>query len=85
MLAALGVKRRSRIYLTTAEVLGGADRLVPLRGLYPFFVTKEQLASPEELAPFASAPAKVGCSSNKCRPFRPFSFSPPAFIRVRFP
>ncbi|GAQ89206.1 O-fucosyltransferase family protein [Klebsormidium nitens] len=59
MLAALGVKRRTRIYLTTAEVWGGADRLVPLRGLYPYFVTKEQLASPEELAPFTGSRAKL--------------------------
>jgi hypothetical protein len=59
MLAALGVKRRTRIYLTTAEVWGGQDRLIPLKGLYPYFVTKEQLASPEELAPFRNSLPKV--------------------------
>jgi hypothetical protein len=59
MLAALGVKRRTRIYLTTAEIWGGQDRLIPLKGLYPYFVSKEQLASSEELAPFRNSLPKV--------------------------
>lgn len=53
MLAALGFTRRTRVFVAGAAVYGGASRLAALAATYPNLVTKEQLLTPAELAPFA--------------------------------
>ena len=45
MLAALGFKRDTRIYLAGAEFFGGHSRTITLVSLYPNLVTKEDLIS----------------------------------------
>ncbi|ERM97661.1 hypothetical protein AMTRI_Chr01g132450 [Amborella trichopoda] len=52
MLVALGVKRSTRIYLAGSQIYGGHSRMVALTSLFPNVVTKEDLLTPTELAPF---------------------------------
>ncbi|KAK6124277.1 hypothetical protein DH2020_041968 [Rehmannia glutinosa] len=52
VLAGLGFDRGTYIYLAGSLIYGGKSRMHPLIGLYPNLVTKEDLLSPSELAPF---------------------------------
>ncbi|XP_019157921.1 PREDICTED: uncharacterized protein At1g04910 [Ipomoea nil] len=52
VLASLGYKHETYIYLAGSEIYGGEYRMQPLTTLYPNLVTKEDLLSPIELAPF---------------------------------
>ncbi|KAI5657379.1 hypothetical protein M9H77_26172 [Catharanthus roseus] len=52
VLAALGFKHDTYIYLAGSDIYGGESRMHPLTTLYPNIVTKEDLLSPNELAPF---------------------------------
>lgn len=52
MLAAIGFKRSTNIYIAGAEIYGGKDRMAAISRLYPALVTKETLLSPSELEPF---------------------------------
>ncbi|XP_020245965.1 uncharacterized protein At1g04910 isoform X2 [Asparagus officinalis] len=52
MLAALGFKRETYMYLAGSHIYGGQSRLLPFTRLYPNLVTKEDLLTPSELAPF---------------------------------
>ncbi|GFP89617.1 uncharacterized protein at1g04910 [Phtheirospermum japonicum] len=52
VLAGLGFDRGTYIYLAGSQIYGGKSRMRPLISLYPNIVTKEDLLSPSELAPF---------------------------------
>ncbi|XP_047310611.1 O-fucosyltransferase 8 isoform X2 [Impatiens glandulifera] len=52
VLAGIGFKRRTFIYLAGSRIYGGESRMNPLTSLYPNMVTKEDLLTPTELAPF---------------------------------
>ncbi|KAK6124239.1 hypothetical protein DH2020_041991 [Rehmannia glutinosa] len=52
VLAGLGFDRGTYIYLAGSQIYGGKSRMRPLINLYPNLVTKEDLLSPSELAPF---------------------------------
>ncbi|KAM3188764.1 hypothetical protein ACQJBY_067618 [Aegilops geniculata] len=52
MLAAIGFKRRTSIYIAGAEIYGGRHRMAAISRLYPALVTKETLLFPSELEPF---------------------------------
>ncbi|KAG8635481.1 O-fucosyltransferase 8 isoform X3 [Manihot esculenta] len=52
VLAGLGFKRGTYIYLAGSHMYGGESRMYPLTSLYPNLVTKETLLTDSELAPF---------------------------------
>ncbi|KAG1327042.1 O-fucosyltransferase 2 [Cocos nucifera] len=52
MLAALGFKRRTNIYVAGAQIYGGKSRMASMTSLYPNLVTKETLLSSSEIEPF---------------------------------
>jgi len=52
MLAAIGFKRSTNIYIAGAEIYGGRHRMAAISRLYPALLTKETLLSPSELEPF---------------------------------
>ncbi|XP_050223690.1 O-fucosyltransferase 8 isoform X2 [Mercurialis annua] len=52
VLAGLGFKRGTYIYLAGSQMYGGKSRMYPLTSLYPNLVTKETLLTASELAPF---------------------------------
>ncbi|GLT68323.1 hypothetical protein SLA2020_405690 [Shorea laevis] len=52
VLASLGFKRGTYIYLAGSQIYGGNSRMHPFTSLYPNLVTKETLLTPSELAPF---------------------------------
>ncbi|XP_051124925.1 O-fucosyltransferase 8 isoform X1 [Andrographis paniculata] len=52
VLAGLGFNRGTYIYLAGSQIYGGKSRIFPISGLYPNLVTKEDLLSLDELAPF---------------------------------
>nr|XP_043622476.1 O-fucosyltransferase 8 [Erigeron canadensis] len=52
VLAALGFNSETYIYLAGSQIYGGESRMRPLTNLYPHVITKEDLLSPSELAPF---------------------------------
>ncbi|CAM8993025.1 unnamed protein product [Rhodiola kirilowii] len=52
MLAALGFRRQTRIFLAGANIYGGQARLDALSSLFPNMVTKEKLLTPSEIEPF---------------------------------
>ncbi|XP_062228583.1 O-fucosyltransferase 15-like isoform X1 [Phragmites australis] len=52
MLAAIGFKRSTNVYIAGAEIYGGRHRMAAISRLYPALVTKETLLSPSELEPF---------------------------------
>ncbi|GLU13825.1 hypothetical protein SLE2022_304350 [Rubroshorea leprosula] len=52
VLAALGFKRGTYIYLAGSHLYGGNARMHPFTSLYPNLVAKETLLTPTELAPF---------------------------------
>lgn len=59
MLAALGFKRGTNIFLAGAHIYGGKPRLAVLTGLFPNLVTKENLLSPTEIEPFLNFSSQV--------------------------
>jgi hypothetical protein len=60
MLAALGFKRGTRIYLAGAHMYGGEAKMTILKYLYPNIVTKEDILTDEEIAPFRNYSSQVG-------------------------
>ncbi|KAF5810858.1 putative GDP-fucose protein O-fucosyltransferase [Helianthus annuus] len=52
VLAGLGFTSETYIYLAGSQIYGGKSRMQPLTNLYPHVITKEDLLSPSELAPF---------------------------------
>ncbi|KAK1283846.1 Uncharacterized protein QJS10_CPB21g01190 [Acorus calamus] len=52
MLAALGFKRSTHIYIAGAQIYGGRSRKAALTSLYPNLVTKETLLSSSEIQQF---------------------------------
>ncbi|KAL3617019.1 hypothetical protein CASFOL_039413 [Castilleja foliolosa] len=59
VLAGLGFDPQTYIYLAGSEIYGGKLRMRPLISLYPNIVTKEDLLSPGELAPFRNFSSKL--------------------------
>jgi len=59
MLAGLGVKRGTYIYLASSHIYGGKFRMHSFTNLYPNLVTKETLLTPSELAPFRNFSSQV--------------------------
>ncbi|XP_065879849.1 O-fucosyltransferase 8 isoform X2 [Euphorbia lathyris] len=52
VLAGLGFKRGTYIYLASSHIYGEKSRMHPFTSLYPNLVTKETFLTPKELAPF---------------------------------
>ncbi|KAI9198583.1 hypothetical protein LWI28_018623 [Acer negundo] len=52
LLAGLGFKGGTYIYLAGSSIYGGKSRMHPFTSLYPNLVTKETLLTPNELEPF---------------------------------
>ncbi|XVE92308.1 hypothetical protein REPUB_Repub01dG0085600 [Reevesia pubescens] len=52
ILRAMGYPKETQIYVASGQVYGGQNRMAPLRNMFPNLVTKEELASKEELAVF---------------------------------
>ena len=59
VLAALGFKSDTYIYLAGSEIYGGESRMHPFTSLYRNVVTKEDLLSASELAPFKNFSSQV--------------------------
>jgi hypothetical protein len=64
MLAAIGFKRSTNIYIAGAEIYGGRHRMAAISHLYPALVTKETLLSPSELEPFRNFSSQVNVIDN---------------------
>ncbi|XP_056171069.1 protein PECTIC ARABINOGALACTAN SYNTHESIS-RELATED isoform X1 [Syzygium oleosum] len=52
ILRAMGYPKETQIYVASGQVYGGQNRLAPLRNMFPNLVTKEELATKEELDGF---------------------------------
>ncbi|KAL5759971.1 hypothetical protein ACOSP7_018474 [Xanthoceras sorbifolium] len=52
ILRAMGYPKETQIYVASGQVYGGQNRMAPLRNMFPNLVTKEELASKEELVGF---------------------------------
>lgn len=52
ILRAMGYPKETQIYVASGQVYGGKNRMAPLRNMFPNLVTKEELASKEELDHF---------------------------------
>lgn len=63
MLAALGFKRGTRIYLAGSHMYGAETKMTILKSLYPNIVTKEDLLTAEELLPFRNHSSQA-CTLN---------------------
>lgn len=69
MLAALGFKRKTHIFVAGSQIYGGQSRLAALTSLYPNLVTKEKLLSSTELEPFLNFSSQlaaldfIGCTA----------------------
>lgn len=59
VLAGLGFKSKTYIYLAGSHIYGGDSRMHPFTKLYPNLVTKESLLTPNELAPFRNFSSQV--------------------------
>ncbi|OAY71713.1 Uncharacterized protein ACMD2_21923 [Ananas comosus] len=62
MLSALGYSRETYIYLAGSHIYGGHSRLLPFIRVYPNLVTKEDLLTTSELAPFRNFSSQVHTS-----------------------
>ncbi|KAF3788455.1 Uncharacterized protein EJ110_NYTH08702 [Nymphaea thermarum] len=51
-LTSLGYLSNTPIYIASGEIYGGDSHMTDLRSHFPFLMSKEKLASPEELEPF---------------------------------
>ncbi|CAN6479236.1 unnamed protein product [Victoria cruziana] len=69
MLAAVGFKRTTHIYIAGAHIYGGRSRMVALTSLFPNLVTKEDLLSSKEIEPFINFSSQlaaldfIGCAA----------------------
>uniref|UniRef100_A0A2P2L074 O-fucosyltransferase family protein n=2 Tax=Rhizophora mucronata TaxID=61149 RepID=A0A2P2L074_RHIMU len=52
ILRSMGYTKDTQIYVASGQVYGGQNRMAPLRNMFPNLVTKEELASNEELDSF---------------------------------
>ncbi|CAM0909546.1 unnamed protein product [Alopecurus aequalis] len=52
ILRAMGYTKETQIYVASGQVYGGNNRMGPLRNMFPNLVTKEDLASKEEIEHF---------------------------------
>ncbi|KAG2708101.1 hypothetical protein I3843_05G160600 [Carya illinoinensis] len=52
LLRAMGYSKETQIYVASGQVYGGNNRMAPLRNMFPYLVTKEELATKEELVGF---------------------------------
>ncbi|XP_073010195.1 protein PECTIC ARABINOGALACTAN SYNTHESIS-RELATED isoform X1 [Typha latifolia] len=52
ILRAMGYPKETQIYVASGQVYGGKNRMAPLRNMFPNLVTKEELASKEEIDHF---------------------------------
>lgn len=59
VLAGLGFKRGTYIYLAGSKIYGGESWMNSFTNLYPNLVTKETLLTPDELAPFRNFSSKL--------------------------
>lgn len=59
VLAGLGFTSETYIYLAGSQIYGGESRMPPLTNLYPHVISKEDLLSPSELAPFKNFSSQV--------------------------
>lgn len=59
VLAGIGFKHGTYIYLAGSQIYGGNSRMNSFTSLYPNLVTKETLLTPSELAPFQNFSSKV--------------------------
>ena len=59
VLAGLGFKSGTFIYLAGSQIYGEESRMSPFTSLYPNVVTKEDLLTPSELAPFRNFSSQV--------------------------
>ncbi|KAK8455592.1 hypothetical protein SEVIR_4G144600v4 [Setaria viridis] len=59
ILSALGYDGRTFIYVAGSQIYGGAPRLRPLTRLYPNLVTKEDILTADELAPFKNFSSRL--------------------------
>ncbi|OEL20401.1 Uncharacterized protein BAE44_0018579 [Dichanthelium oligosanthes] len=59
ILSALGYDRGTFIYVAGSQIYGGGPRLRPLTRLYPNLVTKEDILSADELAPFKNFSSRL--------------------------
>ena len=59
VLAGLRFKRETYIYLAGSHIYGGKSRMDPFTRLYPNVITKENLLTPSELAPFRNFSSQV--------------------------
>ncbi|XP_050370699.1 O-fucosyltransferase 8 [Argentina anserina] len=59
VLAGVGFKHRTYIYLAGSQIYGGNSRMNSFTDLYPNLVTKETLLTPSELAPFQNFSSKL--------------------------
>ncbi|GJN38583.1 hypothetical protein PR202_gb27640 [Eleusine coracana subsp. coracana] len=67
VLSALGYDRRTFIYVAGSQIYGGAPRLRPLTRLYPNLVTKEDVLTADELAPFKNYSSRVKIKASVLR------------------
>ena len=59
VLAGLGFRSGTYIYLAGSHIYGGNSRMHSFTRLYPNLVTKEDLLTPNELAPFRNFSSQV--------------------------
>lgn len=59
MLAAIGFKHSTNVYIAGAEIYGGRHRMAAISRLYPALVSKETLLSSSELEPFRNFSSQV--------------------------
>jgi hypothetical protein len=59
VLAGLGFKQETYIYLAGSHIYGGNSRMEAFNRLYPNVVTKENLLTSTELAPFRNFSSQV--------------------------
>lgn len=52
MLRGMGFDKNTYIYLASGKIYNAEKTMAPLLEMFPNLLTKEKLASPEELAPF---------------------------------
>ncbi|PON64278.1 GDP-fucose protein O-fucosyltransferase [Parasponia andersonii] len=52
ILRAMGYPKETQIYVASGQVYGGQNRMAPLRNMFPNLVTKQELATQEELDKF---------------------------------
>ncbi|WOK97179.1 hypothetical protein Cni_G05887 [Canna indica] len=56
---ALGYNHSTYIYLAGSHIYGGQSRMLPFTRLYPNVITKEDILTPSELAPFKNYSSQV--------------------------